>query len=190
MKIRKRSWLLSTTILTCLWQTTAHAEGDAQDHYGFGPLMVMTDDGAQFGAAYVGSSLDLALTLDGNAWDTKNSSPNTTTEDMGATVRIGYARPLGNHNFLSAGVHVHQSFFGKDPTGDKASDFRAGPYVQFRREFPGTGVSLVAFVLPVSYDKSTITNVKDASGHPTGTDLVQAQYRFFQEGGVGVAFIL
>ena len=148
----------------------------------FGAVVMITADGSQFGGTYLTDNWSTYLTVDGNSGDrtatTKGVQPN---EDIGVTLRFAKRWNMGSYNFLNVGLHYHENFWGKDDNG-ATKNRHYGPSLGFERVFPNSNIELSAFVLPFAYDR---TDSKDADGN----DLVIANWKFFQVGGVGINYM-
>jgi hypothetical protein len=164
----------------------AQAE-DAKGHSDYGMVISQTDDGPQAGFAWMTDRWEGFFTVDFSFTDAANNNSGDLTEDLGTTIRLGRRHATSENDYITYGAQYYQNWFGRDSAGNYETEHHGGPYFGFERQFPKTGVTLIAFVVPVGYDLVTDDGQQDANGNQMTTRT--ANIRFFQMGGFGMTYL-
>jgi hypothetical protein len=159
--------------LALLAAQTSRAEDYLETgHFGIEGLVLAV--GTHSGVVYEGSSFEGTIDL---------SASDTVTHSSGLNVetRWGLRTSIGHSNYVSYGVDWYNQLFSSQGGVSTYGSMFVGPYVGFQRYW-NANVMLTFYVLPVDYNQNVSNNGSGGRGY-THT------YEFFNEGGVGVAYL-
>lgn len=171
-----------------LIECTSRAD-EQVSHGDFGAIISMTDDGVQVGPTWMTNNWEAFFTIDASALNKHNSIHGTLNHDLGTTLRLGKRWMPAANDFIVAGLQYYQNWDGFTATGYRLHEYHGGPYIGFERQFPGTGISLIAFAVPFGFSYTTDAGAgpNDDNGNPTTQRT--ANWEIFQMGGFGMTYL-